>query len=134
MHVISNYNRLFFLQPIGHFFSTRVFFHGYWRCIGLQGKEGNHLYSSLTVPPHTRIFRHFFVTLHLRWLPSIFNIACTQWDLPTLGICIWLIINWIIFLILMDAFTLDLLTVICHRPVMDLRSHRLLPQYYKQSD
>ena len=79
------------------FFSIRIFFHGHWRLTGEQGKGGDHLCSTLTLPlvhEHSDIY---FATLHMRWLSRISNCtaciyqAATRWDLPPYRITIWLI-------------------------------------------
>ena len=80
------------------FFSIRIFFHRHWQFTGQQGKRRDHaLFFSVTT---TRLwaFRHLFATLHVRWLPPIFNrIACnyqvaTRRVLPSYWITI--LIDW----------------------------------------
>ena len=71
------------------FFSIRIFFHRHWQFTGQQGRRKDHaLFFSVT---STRLwaFRYLFATLHVRWLPPIFNcIVCnyqvaTRWVLPS---------------------------------------------------
>ena len=66
---------------------------------------------------HSRIFRHIFTTLHVRWLSHIFNrTACiyqaaTRWDFPPHRITIWLIDDvMLIFVCLLD----DLILGFCY--------------------
>ena len=80
------------MQLNSFFFSVWIFFHRHWRFREQQGKGGKHLYSSLALPP----VQETFATLHVRWLPSIFNhIACyyqtaTRWYLQPWRIAILL--------------------------------------------
>ena len=83
-----------------YIFSISVFFGGYWRLTGQQGKGRDHLLFHSTTFTRSRTFRHLIATLHVRWLSHIFNcIACiyqtaTRWDLPPHRITIWLIDDW----------------------------------------
>ena len=70
------------------FFSIRVFFHGHWQLTGQQGKGGDHLFSTLPLPP---THEHSDIYLQL----------CT-WD------------GYHIFLIVTLAFTKLLLDEIYH--------------------
>ena len=78
-------------------FSIRVFFHGYWRLTGQQGKGGDHFLFHSTTSTRLRTFRHLVATLHVRWLSHIFNRAAfiyqaaTRWNLPPYRFTIWLI-------------------------------------------
>ena len=99
------------------FFSIRVFFHGHWRLTEQQGKVGGHLLFQSTTSTRSRIFRHLFATLHVRWLSYIFNrTACiyqavTRWDLPPYWITIWMIDDVILtFVCLLD----DLILGFCY--------------------
>ena len=72
-----------------------------------MGRKGNIFYSSLSTT-RSRTFRHLFTTLHMRWLPCIFNrIVCnyqtaTWWDLQ---ITIWLVDDGMLICIcLLDDF------------------------------
>ena len=77
------------------FFFHQGFLHRYWRFTGQQGKRGNHLFFHFTTSTRSRALRHFFATLHVRWLSRIFNRnacvyqAATRWDLPGYRITIW---------------------------------------------
>ena len=82
------------------FFSIRVFFHRHWLFTGQHGKGENHLLFYSITSTRSRTFRHFFASLHVRWLSCDFSCnACvyqtaTRWDLPPLQIIIWLIDWW----------------------------------------
>ena len=71
-------------------FSIRVFFHGYWRLTGQQGKGEDHFLFLSTTSTRSRTFRHLFAPLHVEWLLRIFNRTvfyyqtATQWDLHLL--------------------------------------------------
>ena len=46
----------------------------------LQREKENHLFSSPPLPPAQKTFRSLYATLHVRWLPPIFNcISCNYW-------------------------------------------------------
>ena len=99
------------------FFSIRIFFHGHWRLTGQQGKGGNHLCSTLTLPlvhEHSDIY---FATLHVRWLLRISNCtaciyqAATRWDLPPYRITIWLIDN---VMLIFVCLLVDLIQGFCY--------------------
>ena len=92
--VLSGINRLviyFCIQVVPYqlvrllfLFSVRVFFYIHWRFTGQQGKGEVHVLLLSTNSTRSRTFSHLFGTLHMRWLPCIFNrIACncqaTQW-------------------------------------------------------
>ena len=86
------------------FFFLSGFFHRHWRFIA--GKErGPSLFLS-TTSSCLPAFRYLYEALHVKWLPRIFNcISCnyqnaTRWDLPPLGITIWLIDDGMLILIL----------------------------------
>ena len=79
------------------------------------GKGGDHRLFHSTTSTRSRIYRHLFATLHVRWLPRIFNRnACvyqtaTLWDLPPYRISIWLIDWWCddaMFICLLDELIL----------------------------
>ena len=79
------------------------------------GKGGDHRLFHSTTSTRSRIFRHLFATLHVRWLSRIFNRnACvyqtaTLWDLPPYRISIWLIDWWCddaMFICLLDELIL----------------------------
>ena len=124
------------------FFSIRVFFHGHWRLSGQQGKGGDRLLSHSTTSTRSRTFRYLFATLHVRWLPHIFNrIACiyqtaTRWDLPPYIITIWLIddvtLSFCLFTWWFDSRFF--VTAIWERKPVDSNSHPLSPLYYKRTD
>ena len=82
------------------------------------GKGGDHLLFHSTTSTRSRVFRHLFATLHVRWLSHIFNrTACiyqtaTRWGLPPYRITIWLIdVVILIFVCLFD----DLILGFCSR-------------------
>ena len=62
-----------------------------------RGREGNHLYPTLPLPPAHEHSNIYFATLHVRLLSHISNRtawiyqAATRWDLPPYRITIWLI-------------------------------------------
>ena len=93
---------------------------------------GRFLFLS-TTSTRSRIFRHLFATLRVIWLPRIFNcIICNHqtgawWNLPPLGICIWMIINWMLISILLDNLMLHFIAVIRRKQAVNLLSHRLSP-------
>ena len=71
-------------------------------------------------------FRHLFATWHVSWVPPIFNCTTynyqtsTQWNWPTLGICIWLIITWMLLSFLHVNLMLYVTNgVTCCRQVVD---------------
>ena len=78
-------------------FFIRVFFQWHWQFTGQQGKGRNHPLFLSTTSTRWQTFRHLSATLHLIWLPRIFNrTACiyetvTRWDLPPCWITVWLI-------------------------------------------
>ena len=123
------------------FFSIRVFFHRYWRFTGQPRKGGDHLLFHFTTSTGSRTLRHFFATLHLRWLSRIFNRnscvcqAATWWDLPSNRITIWLIDLWCKFCLFTSLNgSRVLLQVFWHGKPVDLNSNPLSPLYYKQTD
>ena len=81
------------------FFSITVFFPRHWQFTGQKrkGRGGDHLLLYSTASTRSRILRHLFATLHVRWLSRIFNRnarvyqTATWWDLPPYWITIWLI-------------------------------------------
>ena len=93
-----------------NFFSIRVFFHEHWRLTGQQGKGGGPSFIPLY---HFRPLKNIqtIATLHMRWLPRIFNSTtciyqtATRWDLQPYWICIWLIDDWMLASVcLLDIF------------------------------
>ena len=66
----------------------RVFFYG--------RKEEPSLFISANFI-HSETFRNLFPTLHVKWLPHIFNrttcnyLPITRWDVLHMGICNWLL-------------------------------------------
>ena len=78
------------------FFSVRVFLHGHWRLTGQQGKGGDHLYSTLPLPPaheHSDIYLQLCMwdDYHIFNRTACIYQAATRWDLPPYRITIWLI-------------------------------------------
>ena len=97
------------------FFSYQGFLHRHWQLAGQQGKRGDHLLFLSTISTRSRILRHLFATLHMRWLSRIFNRnpcvyqTATRWDLPTYRIIIW-VIDWWCNVCLLD----DLILGFCY--------------------
>ena len=62
------------------------------------------------------------VALYFRGMPNSvdFYKRIFVWDLKSLGICIWLILNWMLVSVLLDDLMEDLIAVVCHRQVVDL--------------
>ena len=56
-----------------YFFLSGFSFADKWQLTGQQGKGGDHLLFHSTTSTRSRIFRHLFVTLHVRWLSHNFN-------------------------------------------------------------
>ena len=124
-----------------YFFLSWFSFADKWQLTGQQGKGGDHLLFHSTTSTRSRIFRHLFATLHVRWLSHIFNRnACiyqtaTRWDLPPYRITIWLIDDVIlIFVCLYVELILGFVTAIWHEKSVDSNSHRLSSLYYKRTD
>ena len=124
-----------------YFFLSGFSFADKWQLTGQQGKGGDHLLFHSTTSTRSRIFRHLFATLHVRWLSHIFNrTACiyqaaTRWDLPPYRITIWLIDDVIlIFVCLYVELILGFVTAIWHEKSVDSNSHRLSSLYYKRTD
>ena len=46
-----------------------------------------------------------------------------------LGICIWLILNWMLVSVLLDDLMEDLIAVVCRRQAVDLNLHQLFWQF-----
>ena len=63
------------LENFTFFFLFRIFFHGYGRLTGQQGKGGDYFLFHSTTSTRSRLFRHLFATLHVRWLSHVFNRA-----------------------------------------------------------
>ena len=122
------------------FFSIRVFFHGYWRPTGQQGKGGDHILFHSTASTRSRTFRDLFATLHVRWLSRIFNRnacvyqAATRWDLPPYRITIWLIDDVKLVVCLRDDLILAFWYSNLNLFELDSNLHRLQPLFYKRSD
>ena len=79
-----------------HFFMSGFFFHGHWQFSRQHRKKGDHPLFLITISIRTQLFRHLFTTLYVRWLLRIFYRitsnyqTVSRWDLPPLGIRIWL--------------------------------------------
>ena len=76
-------------------------------------ERGDHLSFSSTTSTRSRISRHFFVTLHVRWLSHVLNrTVCiyqiaTRWDLPPFWITISLTdVVMLIYVYLLDDLIL----------------------------
>ena len=86
-----------------------------------------------TTSIRSKTSKHLLTTLHVRWLPHIFDHTAriyqtsTQWDLPPYRITIWLI-DWLMmqcsFVYFMIWFQVFVTAIWQGKPV-DLRSHRL---------
>ena len=78
-------------------FSVRVFFTDTGLFTGQQRKAEDHFLFHSTTSTRSRTLRHLFATLHVRWLPRIFNCnasvyqTASRWDLPPYRITIWVI-------------------------------------------
>ena len=85
-----------FLWDFSYFFSTRSSFPDTDNSQESRGRERVIFIPLYHFFPLENI--HSFATLHVRWLPRIFNcITCNcqtaiRWDLLPYGICIWMII------------------------------------------
>ena len=104
-------------KEINTFFVIRVFFHGHWWLTGQQAKGGDHHLFHSTNFTCSRIFRHLFANLQVRWQSHIFSrTACiyqtaTRWDLPPHPITTWLIDDVMLFFVcLLD----DLILGFCY--------------------
>ena len=90
------------------FFSHTLTIH---RTVGKGRKQSLFLF---TVSARSRTFRHFFKTLHVTWLPRIFNHAAfnyqtaNRWDLPPSGITILIDDEMSISVSALDDFILGL--------------------------
>ena len=131
-----------FWPKSGKLFFYQGFLFWHWKFTGQEGKGGDHrLFHSVT-STRLRTLRHFFVTLHVRWLSRIFNrnacVACfsqtaTQWDSPPYRITIWLIDD-AMFVCLLDELILGF-----YYSNFDIRNwwnwpHIDSPLYYKWTD
>ena len=122
-------NSIFFYP--GFFSQTRTIHKTTW------ARRGPSLFLSI-ISFRSQTFSHLFVTLYVRWLPRTFNrIACnyqtaTIWNLPPLGIRIWLI--WMWFSVLLGDLMLTLAAVICRRQAVNLNSHQLPPEYHRWAE
>ena len=84
-------------QNCGSPFLISVFFNRHWQ-FTRQERKGRtiFLFASITFP-YSQTCRYLSATLHVRWLPRIFNrTACNyqttaRWDLPLYLIIVWLI-------------------------------------------
>ena len=129
------------LSTIIRFFSIRAFFNGYWRYAGQQRNGGDLLLFYSTTSTLSRTFRHLFATLHVRWLPHIFNRngciyqTVTRWDWPPYLITIWFIDWWCNVCLFTWWFdSRFFVTAIWHGKPLDLSSHQLSSLYYRQTD
>ena len=101
-----------------------------------RGREGNHLYPTLPLPPAHEHSNIYFATLHVRWQSHISNRtagiyqAATRWDLPPYRITVWLIDN---VMLIFVCLLVDLIQGFCHSYVI-LNSHRLSFLYYRRTD
>ena len=107
-----------------YIYSIRVSFTDTDNSQDSREREGtrDHLLLHSTTSTRSRTFRHFFATLHVRWLSHIFNRnACiyqtaTRWDLPPYRITVWLIDDVIlIFVYLLVEMILGLLQLFAMR-------------------
>ena len=78
-------------------FFNQCFFNRHWQFTRQERKGRNiFLFASITFP-YSQTCRYLSATLHVRWLPRIFNrTACNyqttaRWDLPLYLIIVWLI-------------------------------------------
>ena len=102
----------------------------------------HHLLFHSTTSTRSQIFRHFFATLHVRWLSHIFNRTAgiyqtaNRWDLPPYRITIWLIDDLTLSFCLITCWfdSSFFLTAIWDGKPVASSSHRLSPLYYKRTD
>ena len=84
-------------KNLSSFFFCEGFLHLHWLFTGQQRKGEDHFLFHSTTSTRSRTLRHLFATLHVRWLPRIFNRnaslyqTATRWDLPPYRITIWVI-------------------------------------------
>ena len=123
------------------FFFYQDFLHRHWRFTGQQEKGGDHRLFYSTTSTSSRTLRHLVASLHVRWLPSVFNRnACiyqtaTLWDLPPYRITIWVIDWWCnVCLFTWWIESRFFVTANWHGKPVDLNSHRLSSLYYRQTD
>ena len=127
------------IKEIGTFFSIRVFYHGYGRLIGQQGKEKDHLLFHSTTFTRSQTFRHLFATLHVKWLSHIFNRnACiyqtaTRWDLTTLSNC-YLIDWWCVVYLLVELILGFVTAIFVTWETGGLELASTISLYYKRTD
>ena len=109
-----------------YIFVYQDFFSRTLRISRTAGKVMGRYLFLFTTSTSSQIFRHLFATLRLRLLPGILNcIICnyqttTWWGLPTLGIWIWMIINWTLISILLDNLLLVFIAVILYKQLLNL--------------
>ena len=103
---------------------------------GAAGEEGGpSLFLSVT-PTHSRTFRHFFATLHVRWLSRFFNrTGCNYqtaiWlDLPPSWITIWLVDDALLMLqkqpsrdVLIKRYSENMQQIYRRTPMLKLQSN-----------
>ena len=117
-----------------HFFSTRVFFHRNWRFTGRYGKVGDHLYSSITLPP---TYEHPDVYLLYMWddyhifliaLLAITRLLLDDEIYRLIGLpSDWLMMECKFLFAFCDELILGFIVATWHRKPVDLNSCRLLP-------
>ena len=96
------------------FFSFRLFFHKQWQFTGQQGKEGDHLYSSV-ISTNSQTFIHLFAILLLGWLWRIFNIiACNYQTAFRLNFFFFFICFIYLFISLLNYFAITHLPCISY--------------------
>ena len=124
------------------YFSIKVFFHRHWLFTRQKGKWGGHFLFFSTSSTHLQTFRHLFTTLHVRWLPRIFNrTSCIYQTTTRSGLLpywttIRVIDDWMLMLVLLTRWfnSRVFVTAIWHWKLSNFSSHRLSPLYYTQTD
>lgn len=124
-----------FLQVLTYFLLTLFYIH--WQFTREQGKGRDHLYFSVPLPL-AHGYSDICLMFNVKWLRRIFSRIASnhqtvgQWDLPLIGITIWLIDDEML-IYLHDYLILDFLTTIWQGEAVDLNSHRLSLYYNKQT-
>ena len=95
------------------FFSIRFFFQRHWRFSGQQKNGVDHHFCRSTTSTRSQAFKHFFATLHVRWLSHVLiaPLVFTRLLLDEIYHLIELPFDWFIddamFVYLLDGLSLD---------------------------
>ena len=139
-HTSNHCRRVF--EAVKLTFFIRVFFHRQWWFIRQQENGGGPFSFLSTTSTHSQIFRNLFETLHVRWLPNIFNCSAfmyqnaTRWDSPSYWITIWVIDDGMLISVLFTWWfdSRLFITAMWHGKPVDLNLLWLSPLYYKRTD